>query len=418
MTTFRRPVPAYLVAIFAGAAITAGALAQSAPAAQPKDTKIKGSFDRPIGAGAQSGQTVHVTVSSSDESGSYSVTINNDEISAEANGKPVPADRIDRKGNVVIIKDENGKALKTFDIGMVPGAGRAPRALVRGLGGYEVAPLDGLWNLKELENGAQALAYAEAAEPPPVMVGVTMSDPDQTLLEHLGLEAGSVFMIDRVIDGLPAAAAGLKPYDLVVQIDGAKPATQEKFREVLRTKKAGDTLELSILRKGKEQTVTLKLAAYDVAKLGEAGGPGAEAPLARRPFTFSWGGDPGVTAEARKHIEEALKNLRDNPDLQPDKIKKRSTEALEQALEALKASREAMAQRFYSLRSPRGGRQDVILGDQPGQVFSVPGQPAPPAPPAAPGPEVAKHLDRVTEMLDRLEKRLDEIEKRLDKAGK
>lgn len=418
MITSRRSFSAFFVTVVAGTAIATGALAQSAPPGQPKEVRIKGSLDKPIGAraGASSDdQTVQVTISSSDGSGSYSVTIKDDEVSAEANGTPVPPERIERKGNVVIIKGEDGKALKTFDVGMVGGT-RGPRYLVRGLGGFDVAPPGGMVYQGDLADGQDLFALGQPAEPPPVMVGVTMSDPDSTLLEHLGIEAGEAFMIDRVIEGLPAAEAGLKPYDVVVKIEGKKPATQERFREVLREKKAGDTLELAVVRKGKEQTLTLKLVAYDASRFGEGGGPGAEAPGVRRPFMFNWsGGDQGVSAEARKAIEEALKSLRDNPDLQPDTIKKKSTEALEQALQALKESRETLAQRYYNLRSGRGGRQDVIVGDQPGQLFAVPRQPAPPA---VPGPDMTRHLERVTDMLERLEKRLDEMEKRLEKSGR
>src|SRR5690349_21133857 len=90
------------LSFLADAALSATALAQSASSGTAKAGKLKGSFDQPIGGRATGGgasagggdQTVHVTMSSSDDSGTYTVTINNGEVSAQVNGKAVPPDRI------------------------------------------------------------------------------------------------------------------------------------------------------------------------------------------------------------------------------------------------------------------------------------------------------------------------------------
>lgn len=417
-------VPRHLtIALLAGAALTACAGAQSA-SNQPrkdKEAKLKGSLDQPLGVsvrhGGQSGtNTTRIIMKSTEDDGSsYSVTINNDEITAEVNGQPVPADRIDRKGKTVIIKDEDGNTVHTFDLGVA--GSHDGRMRLRSGDAQGDAFGNGEWTLTP--NWKGAAAFSGAFEPPPVMLGITMTELDPSLVEELGVEADEVFVIDRVIEGLPAEQAGLKTSDVVIKINGKKPASQDRFRETLKDKKPGDTIELTIVRKGKEQNVSVKLAAFDQEKLsmfGAQGMGGADAP-SRMPMNFNWSGDQGVTAEARKRIEEALRSLKENPDLKPDKMRQRAQDALEQALKSLEETKDGLAQRFYQFRSPRGGgggQADVLLGDRPGQFFRVPPQPQQGQ--EGQDRDVARRIERIGDMLERLDKRLDEIEKRLDKS--
>lgn len=451
------------IALIAGTAIASQALAQSASAggtggggARAED-QLHGSYAQPlgkvgsksqagIGGGQQASSTVRMYETNDDET--FSLTINNGTISAEHNGKPVPPDQIERKDNSVIIKDKDGKTIKTFDVGVIH------EGMRRGLGssGGGVSGLQGLrfntngldptvldalrshgalmWNDAD-ENGTDVLGLAGVGEeePPPVMVGVTMSDVDSSVLEHLSLEEGAAFSIDRVVEGLPAEKAGLKPHDVVTAIDGQTPATQAKFREILRGKKAGEHLELKIIRQGKPEKVTLDLIAYDASKLGATMGRVMGVPRAvtgtggNGSMLFEIGPDGsragGWSSEARKKIEEALAEIKNNPDLQPDKIKAESQRALEEALKALTETRDVFRNRWQSYRDGgagnplgSGGRADVFVAPNEAQPFirmrpqgGVDG-----------GDQSVKRLERLNDQLDRLNKRLDELEQRLEKS--
>lgn len=112
-------------------------------------------------------------------------------------------------------------------------------------------------------------AFEVAAMPPKVMVGITMAEPDEALRAHLGIGDRQVIMLDGVIDGLPAAKAGLKKYDIIVAIDDSdNNVTAEHLHEVLMTKNPGDELKLRVLRGGEKETYRVKLSAYDTKALG------------------------------------------------------------------------------------------------------------------------------------------------------
>lgn len=390
---------AALLAAGAGLLVAAPALAQSAAG---------GSFDRPLSAAAAqpatprtSGDTT-IVISSSENGKSYSVKVHNNEVSAEIDGQPVPADRIDRKGDVIIIKDKDGKAEKTFDVGVRSARTRSTTNVVP-LRNFSVQttpdPVQG--------GAAWSATTAEPPNPPPVMVGITMSNPDGALAEHLGLKEDEVFVIDRVVDDLPAAKAGLEPLDVVIAIDGQRPASQDKFRETLRSKKAGDTLELTVVRKGAEKKVKIELAAYDRAKLAPAGlgqlmitpSPDAVGGAAHNDWLRAMGG--GSNDEVRKHLEEALNSIRQSDKIKGDEARQQAEKALKQAIESLSQSRARSAERYRAL-SDAMGKDTIVLGDQPGQVFAMPGD-----------RDVTRRLERLSDQLEKLNHRLDEIEHRL-----
>jgi membrane-associated protease RseP (regulator of RpoE activity) len=154
----------------------------------------------------------------------------------------------------------------------------------------------------------------EAPEParierPKVMLGITMSEPGESLIEHLGLKEGETVLIDRVVEDLPAAKAGLKAKDIVISFDGVKPITESQIRDILRKKEPGDKVEVKVIRKGKEETLTIELAKYESSKLEMAA-----------PQAWRVGGDenewnnleiPQIDAEQmRKQMEEAMRAVR------------------------------------------------------------------------------------------------------------
>ena len=111
-----------------------------------------------------------------------------------------------------------------------------------------------------------------------VEVGILRSDKPMTLkaklenapaeryanMPRLGVrpsysDEGEGVLLDGVTDDLPAARAGLKADDRIVQIAGKPIKNLEDYMEVLSNQKKGTTIEVGILRNGKKMTVKVKL---------------------------------------------------------------------------------------------------------------------------------------------------------------
>jgi SHS2 domain-containing protein len=262
-----------------------------------------------------------------------------------------------------------------------------------------------------------------------VMLGVTMSDADAVTLKRLGIEDKEGIFIDTVIDGLPAAKAGLQPNDLIVAINGEKDPSQEELRKVLREKKPGETINLKIHRKGESKDLTVTLEAYEPGKLGHdafGGGPaeGGQGMLWVPGEERDWDQFPGQVwdfgmefdkDEVRDAINEALESLREEAgDL--GKVKEEATRELERALAELDKHKGQLRELANLYRDRAGGMAPRIRLFNDRGVLPPDAPPAPAAPPASvPVPTAGSStLDRIAEQLDRLNSRLDALEKRLD----
>ncbi len=92
-------------------------------------------------------------------------------------------------------------------------------------------------------------------------------------------------VVTDVAAGSPAEGAGLKPGDIVVQVDGA-PASAATLSAALLARKAGDTLRLRIHRGGAEQEVEAALAG-NAARTYQLS-PAAEATPAQAAILRDW----------------------------------------------------------------------------------------------------------------------------------
>jgi outer membrane murein-binding lipoprotein Lpp len=195
-------------------------------------------FNRPLSRtterAAQPGvSNSRIQISSQEGDQTYEVSIVDGDVSAKVNGRKVPAERIRRSKDKVEILDKNGEVLKSFEINLA-----APRAL-RG------------WTAIGGEPNAAAVVAR-----PRVMIGITMSEDEDGVA------------VDHVYEGLPAAKAGLKAGDVIIEIDGKGDLTQKLFREVLNAKEAGDKVKLKVRRDGQEKELTVELQKFDSERLG------------------------------------------------------------------------------------------------------------------------------------------------------
>jgi serine protease DegQ len=87
--------------------------------------------------------------------------------------------------------------------------------------------------------------------------------PDQVTREvaaQLGLDQARGVVVLSVVEGGPAARAGLRPGDVVLGMDDAEIATVEDLFAELHQRKPGSQARLTISRDGRQQEVTVTLA--------------------------------------------------------------------------------------------------------------------------------------------------------------
>lgn len=197
---------------------------------------------------------------------------NNEVVKATVDGQDVPKDRIVREGETILFKDEKGETIFEHTVSQ-PREMRItttidPYGRLRMAQAFSNSKSDWLTRQGHRIPGPDEAVFVEA-EPPKVMLGVTMMEPDSSLRGHLGLEPGETTLVGAVYHDLPAHAAGLKPYDIIIAIDGTKPADSETIRKALREKNPGDEVTFTVIHRGKEREAKVKLEKYDSSRFDE-----------------------------------------------------------------------------------------------------------------------------------------------------
>ena len=65
--------------------------------------------------------------------------------------------------------------------------------------------------------------------------------------------------VGEVLDDTPASKAGLKEGDTIVEVAGKPTPSLAAYSERMATLKAGDTIEVVVVRDGKKMTLNVKL---------------------------------------------------------------------------------------------------------------------------------------------------------------
>jgi serine protease Do len=91
-------------------------------------------------------------------------------------------------------------------------------------------------------------------------IGVEPRDVDPDLQRSLRLRTSAGALIQDVRPGSPASRAGLRPYDLVVAIDGATVAGSDELIQTVAARRPGSQVTLQVLRDGRPMNLPVKLA--------------------------------------------------------------------------------------------------------------------------------------------------------------
>ena len=113
------------------------------------------------------------------------------------------------------------------------------------LGKYE-RPQRVHWSVKPLDKLLHSRPY----------LGVNIMDLDEgDLASYFAVKAGEGVLITSVEKETPAAKAGLKPGDVIVQVGGKAVKESGDIHEALAELKKGDSVDVTVVRRGQRETV-------------------------------------------------------------------------------------------------------------------------------------------------------------------
>jgi serine protease Do len=91
-------------------------------------------------------------------------------------------------------------------------------------------------------------------------IGVTLTDVTPALQRALGLSQDDGALVQDVTAQSPAERAGLRPYDVIVQVEGRPVVTNQELIRDISARQPGTVARLDIVRDGRRIPLTVKLA--------------------------------------------------------------------------------------------------------------------------------------------------------------
>lgn len=107
-------------------------------------------------------------------------------------------------------------------------------------------------------------------------IGVTIQDIDENTAKALGMDNTKGALVTSVLDGQPAAKAGIRTGDVITAVAGEKIDNTNELLRRIAALKPGDSAELTLLRKSAPVTVSVTLGERDTKKLAQQGGQGED----------------------------------------------------------------------------------------------------------------------------------------------
>ena len=90
-------------------------------------------------------------------------------------------------------------------------------------------------------------------------MGVGLTDVTPALQRSLSLAVEHGAMVQDVNVASPAERAGLRPYDVIVEVDGRQVVTNEELIRDISARQPGTVVRLGVLRDSRRQNLTVKL---------------------------------------------------------------------------------------------------------------------------------------------------------------
>ncbi|HIH28455.1 MAG TPA: PDZ domain-containing protein, partial [Thermoplasmata archaeon] len=103
----------------------------------------------------------------------------------------------------------------------------------------------------------ELITYGRVTRP---WLGILGVDINPTLASYYSLASDEGALIVQINEESPADKAGLKPGDIILEIEGKHMNGMEDVRHTIWKRKTGENITLKILRKHRQIQGTLKLA--------------------------------------------------------------------------------------------------------------------------------------------------------------
>jgi len=100
-------------------------------------------------------------------------------------------------------------------------------------------------------------------------IGVTIQDIDENTAKALGMKDTKGALVTSVLDGEPAAKAGVKTGDVIIAVSGESVEDANQLLRRIAAIKPGESTELTVFRKGSPLTISITLGQRDAKKLAQ-----------------------------------------------------------------------------------------------------------------------------------------------------
>src|ERR1700682_696091 len=114
--------------------------------------------------------------------------------------------------------------------------------------------------------------YDKTPKVPVIFLGVETSTVPSVVADQLGLAKGFGLVVDYVVPDGPAAAGGVQQNDILKMLNDQILLEPGQLKKLLQTFQEGQTVTLTLMRKGQEQKISVKLVKKEVPGRRNEGG--------------------------------------------------------------------------------------------------------------------------------------------------
>lgn len=95
------------------------------------------------------------------------------------------------------------------------------------------------------------------------MIGALLTEVDSTMAKALGMDRPYGAMVNEVVEGKPAAIAGMKAGDVITKINGTEMRDSMQTRNMISMMQPGTKVDITVNRAGKSLTIPVTLTGLD-----------------------------------------------------------------------------------------------------------------------------------------------------------
>jgi hypothetical protein len=210
------------------------------------------------------------------------------------------------------------------------------------------------------------IGHEKAPKMPTIYLGVETSQLPSVVSEQLGLSKGLGLVVEYVVPNSPAATAGIQQNDILKMLNDQILIEPSQLRKLLQTFSEGADITLTILRKGQEQKVAVKLTKKEMPQR-HSWVPGDK---------HEWHWDSDNAGELNEQMRNLKEQLREQLNSQRGVIRGAVMQAHEAARQAREDARRA-AREIHIVSKDHGGlkatridlgKAQIVFSDDKGEM--------------------------------------------------